>query len=119
MWWIIVALFIIIIVLKQLLTHNISVENSIEKFKNGAIVIDVRTPSEFASEHHQGAVNIPLDNLSQITTVVEDKSRSILLYCHSGARAVAACSRLRRMDYQDVHNIGSYSRAKKVMREIA
>ncbi|MCF6176870.1 MAG: rhodanese-like domain-containing protein [Victivallaceae bacterium] len=118
MWWII-AVFIIIIVLKQILMHNISIDNACEKLKNGAILIDVRTPSEFSGGHHSGAVNVPLDNLDKITAVVEDKNSSILLYCHSGARAAAACSRLRRMGYSDVSNIGSYSRTRKAVDKIA
>ncbi len=114
MWWI-VGIFIVIIVLKQLLTHNISVADAAEKLKNGALLIDVRTPGEFSGGHHSGAVNVPLDDLDQISTVVKDKSSSILLYCHSGARATAACSRLRGMGYSDVRNIGSYSRARKAV----
>ena len=116
MWWI-VGIFIVIIILKQLLGHNISIKDAIEKFKNGAVLIDVRTPGEFASSHHQNAVNIPLGNLAQISNVVKDKKSPILLYCHSGSRAAGACAQLRRMDYQDVHNVGSYSRTKKVVNQ--
>ena len=118
MWWII-GTFIVIIILKQLLTHNISVAEAAEKLNHGAILIDVRTPGEFAGEHHPGAINVPLDNLNQITTVVKDKNSSVLLYCHSGARAAAACSQLRRMGYSNIRNIGSYSRTQKVLNKIA
>jgi phage shock protein E len=118
MWWV-VAIFIIIIVLKQLLTHNISIENACEKLKNGAILIDVRTAGEFAAGHLDGAINLSSDEFSQIATVVKDKNHTILLYCQSGARATVVCSRLRGMGYSDVSNIGSYSRTRKVVTKIA
>jgi phage shock protein E len=118
MWWIIAA-FIIIIILKQLLTHNISVDNACEKLKNGAILIDVRTAGEFAAGHLEGAINLSSDAFSQIVTVVKDKNHTILLYCQSGARATVVCSRLRGMGYSDISNIGSYSRARKVVGKIA
>ncbi len=116
MWWIF-AIFIVFIVLKQLLSHNISLDDARAKLSEGAVLIDVRTPGEFTAGRLDRAINIPLHELEKISQVISDKSQPILLYCHSGSRAAAACSRLRRMGYSNVSNVGSYSRTRKILTE--
>jgi len=60
-------------------------------------LLDVRTPDEFAQEHIEGAILIPLqtlsENLSQLQSVKEKK---MIVYCHSGNRSVAAARILVR-----------------------
>ena len=45
----------------------------------GAVIVDVRTPSEFSQGHTKGAHNIPLDRIDAITKVVTDKSTPLYL----------------------------------------
>jgi len=113
--YIIIGVFVFLFILKSLLSHNISIADAVEKLNNGAVLIDVRTPEEFASGAHKGAINIPVDDLGRIGDHVPDKNNAVLLYCQSGMRATSACSTLRHTGYSDVHNIGSYSRAGKVV----
>ena len=58
-----------------------------------AVLVDVRSGSEFASGHIPGAVNIPLD---QIEARLDDLSRTlpIILTCQSGTRARMAAGLL-------------------------
>ena len=114
MWWIFIAVFGFFIIFKLFFLNNISIEDASEKLKAGAVLVDVRTPGEFASGAHNGALNISVDELGRIAEKVKDKNKPILLYCQSGARAAAACSRLRSMGYSDVSNVGGFARAAKL-----
>lgn len=72
----------------------------------GAFLIDVREPNEFASGHVAGAVSLPLSELERIGELVEDRSAPIFLYCASGVRSARAAAKLRRRGYANVHDIG-------------
>lgn len=53
------------------------------------IVLDVRTPEEFAQGHLPGAVLIPHDQLAARLDEL-DRDRWVLVYCRSGKRATTA-----------------------------
>lgn len=72
---------------------------------DGALLLDVRTPAEYASGHVRGATNIPVQELSLRMHEVGDKKRPIVVYCRSGARSAAASGLLRANGY-DVVDIG-------------
>ncbi len=73
-----------------------------------AVLIDVRSPGEFASGYIDGAISLPLDNISHtIITAVPDKGAEIIVYCRSGARSGAAKNILNGLGYQQVSNGGS------------
>ena len=59
-----------------------------------AVIIDVRTPQEFASGHIDGAVNIPYDQIGKSIDSLKGvkKDSPILLYCRSGRRSAIARS---------------------------
>lgn len=78
--------------------------------KDGALVVDVRTAAEFAGGHIEGAVNIPYSIVaSGIQEYQTDKSRPVIVYCHSGARAGVAKKLLHDAGYTNVINGGGYS----------
>jgi phage shock protein E len=58
---------------------------------DGAMLVDVRTTSEYDSGHVPGAVNIPLDSLSTRLDELPD-SGPIIVYCRSGSRSAQAAS---------------------------
>lgn len=75
---------------------------------DGAQLVDVRSPAEFAEGHIDGASNIPVDLLS--TRLQELKrDRPVVLYCLSGARSTRAARLLRAEGYGAVHNLGAMS----------
>lgn len=87
-----------------------------EAIKNGALVIDVRSPDEYASGHLSAVMNIPLGELpSRIPTVCPDKNRMILLHCLSGGRSGMAVGTLKSLGYTNAYNLGSYSRAEGIL----
>ena len=72
--------------------------------ENNAVIIDVRTGGEFASGYIDGAINIPLDNISSINGSV-DKDTVIILYCASGMRSTEAAKTLVDLGYTNVYNL--------------
>ena len=73
-----------------------------------SIVVDVRTPEEFAQAHVQGARNIPVQALAQrYTELGNDKQVPIVLYCRSGARSAVAAKLLRDHGFTHVTDIGA------------
>ena len=80
----------------------------VEEYKNtkGAVLIDVRTPDEYSQGHIPGSKNVPLQQFTDITSVVEDKETPLFVYCYSGARSRRAATAFQRMGYKNVTNIG-------------
>lgn len=62
------------------------------------LVLDVRTPEEFRQGHIDGAILIPLDELSRRMQEVPT-DREILVICRSGARSGVATAQLRSAGY--------------------
>lgn len=74
--------------------------------KQGAIVIDVRSPQEFAEGHIPGAICIPEYNIQrEIRNKVPNINSLIIVYCDSGVRSKNAQKRLQKMGYKQVYNL--------------
>ena len=55
---------------------------------DGPLLLDVRTPEEYATAHVPGAINIPHDQLAtRLGELGDAKDREIVVYCESGRRA--------------------------------
>ncbi|MEI6755259.1 MAG: FAD-dependent oxidoreductase [Paludibacter sp.] len=70
------------------------------------LIVDVRTPAEFAGGAYPDAINIQLDELPNRLGELGDKSRDITVYCASGARSAYAQRMLLQMGYINVKNGG-------------
>jgi phage shock protein E len=96
----------------------ISEETARSYLKQGAMVIDVRSAGEFQSGHLPGAINIPVNELEQqIPARVPNQQTVVLLHCHSGVRSGMGKRALTKLGYSKVFNLGSYTRAEKILRE--
>lgn len=82
-------------------------ENLANIIKEGAFLVDVRSPGEFASGSAKGAVNIPLDVIAQNIKKFEGK-KNIVVFCRSGNRSSQAKSILERNGIQNVTNGGTW-----------
>jgi phage shock protein E len=70
------------------------------------LILDVRTPEEFASGHVPGAHNIPHDQLpSRIAEIVDSKDREVVVYCRSGKRAAIAQEVLAEKGFQHITHL--------------
>lgn len=66
-----------------------------ELVKNGALIVDVRTPGEFNSGHIKGSINIPLDQINNKKADLKKKNKVIITCCRSGNRSGMAESMLK------------------------
>jgi phage shock protein E len=95
---------------------QISADKAGELIREGAKVVDVRTPQEFSADAVPGVINIPLDRIAQdAPKKLTDKSQPILVHCLSGGRSMMAKRQLAGMGYSSVHNLGSLARAKSIV----
>lgn len=85
--------------------------------KGEVLIVDVREPPELnASGKVAGAVNVPrgmlefrADPNSPYHDARFDRSKTILLYCASGARSALAGKLLKDMGYDKVFNLGGFN----------
>lgn len=92
--------------LKNLLGSGPKVDYS-ELLKQGAVIVDVRTKSEYKSGHIKSSVNIPLDNLrNNLSKLKNDKC--IICCCASGMRSTSAKSILKSNGFKEVYNGGGW-----------
>lgn len=117
--WILVAIFALAAIVYIFFERSgqISPQDAQAHLKSGALVIDVRTPAEFIARHLPGAINYPVDQIqTTFPPRVRDKSQPILLHCQSGMRSGVAKRKLRAIGYINAYNLGSYSRAERIVK---
>ena len=88
----------------------------LEALKDGAFLVDVRTPAEFSSGSVKGAVNIPLDNVQSQLQKFKNK-KNIVVFCRSGARSSQAKGILEQNGFQNVINGGTWQNVNHVVNE--
>jgi phage shock protein E len=69
------------------------------------ILLDVRTPEEFASGHIAGAVNIPVQDLTRLMSELP-QDLPLVIYCRSGNRSAQAVSILGEAGYSHLYDLG-------------
>lgn len=74
----------------------------------GAIILDVRSRSEFARGHVQNSINIPVDQLDNNLAKLKDKDQCIICCCASGIRSGMARKILQSRGYKNVMNGGRW-----------
>ncbi|HEX5828286.1 MAG TPA: rhodanese-like domain-containing protein [Candidatus Limnocylindrales bacterium] len=70
------------------------------------VVIDVRSPEEFAAGHIAGAVNIDVDGDFASGIAQLDKEGAYLLYCRSGRRSAIAAQEMAAAGFTDIVDAG-------------
>lgn len=75
--------------------------------KQGAVIVDVRSKSEYAGGHIKGSLNIPVDQLDKNLSKLS-KDKTIITCCASGMRSASAKSILQNNGYKNVHNGGRW-----------
>lgn len=82
------------------------------------IIVDVRTPAEYAEDHVPNSLNIDFYNpqfLAQLAKL--DRSKSYSLYCRSGNRSGQALQIMKQLGFEKVENLGSLDEAKATLRK--
>lgn len=76
------------------------------------IVLDVRTPEEFAGGHLEGAELRDVSSGELAAALPEmDPDAAYLVYCRSGSRAAQAEALMEQAGFDDVTNLGSLDQA--------
>ena len=72
-----------------------------------ALIVDVRTPEEFADGHYPGAINIPHDTILEgIEQLGVTEETPVILYCRSGNRSGQAEQALQKKGFIEARNAG-------------
>jgi rhodanese-related sulfurtransferase len=86
---------------------NSNNENLATLINDGAFLVDVRSPGEFAEGNAKGSVNIPLDQVQNQLAKFKDKE-NIVVFCRSGNRSGQAKSILEQNGFTNVTNGGTW-----------
>ncbi len=95
--------------------ERISLER-FEEMRKGkdVVVLDVRTPEEFAEGHVPGAVNVPIaaDDFEQRVAALE-KDKTYLVMCGVGVRSKTACGKMKDLNLKAVYDFSGGMKAWK------
>ncbi|MGH7297940.1 MAG: rhodanese-like domain-containing protein [Polyangiaceae bacterium] len=73
----------------------------------GAVLVDLGTPDEYASEHLAGAVNVPYEALALRQDELGEHERPIVLYARSRLLGIEAAQTLRGIGFHEVFDAGT------------
>ena len=75
--------------------------------ESGYIILDVRTPAEFAEKHIPNAINVPNESIGTAEiSELPDKNQLIMVYCRSGRRSKEASEKLVKLGYTNIIEFG-------------
>ena len=75
--------------------------------EEGYVILDVRTPEEFAAGHIAGAILLPDYEIGEkAESILTDKDQLILVYCRSGRRSKNAAKELAALGYTNIKDFG-------------
>lgn len=75
--------------------------------ESGYIILDVRTPEEYAEKHIPNAINVPNENIgTDEISALPDKDQLIMVYCRSGRRSKEAAEKLVKFGYTNIVEFG-------------
>ena len=75
---------------------------------NEVVVLDVRTPEEYAEKHIVNARLLPLDTIDEAAAAeaAPDKDAPVLVYCRTGVRSAEASQKLAALGYKHIYDFG-------------
>lgn len=88
--------------------YTVQAEEAVEMIAAGErVVIDVRSPAEFAESRVVGAINIDVDGTDFADRIAElDPESPYLVYCRSGNRSAVAASQMEEAGIKDIADAG-------------
>ncbi len=110
--WLTTLLFAVLLSLSARAEQMVP-EVALTKVAQGAMLVDVRTPEEYAEGHLPEAVNIPFEQIAEVFAKQGiAKDTPVVVYCRSGRRSGIAKESLEKAGYQEVYNGGGYDSLK-------
>jgi phage shock protein E len=104
---VVLAILVVLVLYQRFTAVRISGSEARALVSDGAVLVDVRSPGEFSGGHIEGAISIPIQELTGRTEELGDKNGPIVLYCQSGARSAMAKRLLESQGFTQVHDMGS------------
>ena len=89
-----------------------------EALKNGAVIIDVRTPHEYDQGKVTGSINIPLDRIQSGIGRIKEMKKPVVVCCASGMRSSAA-KQLLKSSGIEVYNGGSWTSVLQIVNKLS
>ena len=88
------------------LVTEVSQQEFMSQKPGSYLILDVRTPEEFAAGHLDDAMNIPHDHVAdQLPQIQQYAAKPVLLYCRSGNRAVKTAEVLAKAGFTNLHHL--------------
>jgi len=85
---------------------DINYNELMQKKKQGAIILDVRSEQEFRENHIDGAISISQYEInSKVQNIIPDKNQEIVVYCTSGIRSRKVYENLKKLGYKKIYNL--------------
>ena len=105
--WVVAIMFGALFSVQQLqASDGVDVKTAQSMKQQGALLLDVREPSEYSEVHAPNAKLIPLGQLgSRLQEIKTYKDQPILVVCRSGGRSARAVSLLQEAGYSQVSNV--------------
>jgi len=87
--------------------NTINVESLDQYYGNPAyVIIDLRSPGDYARGHLKGAINIPYENLEEYGKL--PKNKTLILYCERGNTSLFTARELMKKGYQTKSVVGGF-----------
>ena len=94
---------------EEITYRQVNMDEAITMMEEGSgyIILDVRTPEEFAEKHIPGAINVANETIgTDEIPELPDKDQLILVYCRSGNRSKQASEKLVALGYTNIVEVG-------------
>ena len=94
---------------EEITYRQVNMDEAITMMEEGSgyIILDVRTPEEFAEKHIPGAINVANETIgTDEIPELPDKDQLILVYCRSGNRSKQASEKLVALGYTNIVEFG-------------
>jgi phage shock protein E len=79
-----------------------------QAFQKGAVIVDVRTKSEYQQGHVEGSKNIPLNEIKLKLETIRKWNKPVVTVCRSGSRSAMAKNLLKAAGIE-VYNGGAWT----------
>ncbi len=89
---------------------------------NELLVVDVRSADEYAEGHIEGAINIPINEVTQNLALLPDLNANIVVVCGSGHRSALVMTALNLVGYTNVRSMisgmGGWTKAEQPVTDV-
>lgn len=86
--------------------------------QQGAVIIDVRSASEYDRGRIPGSLNIPVDRIAVSVPRIRELNKPVICCCASGHRSRIAANTLKQAGIKEVYNGGSWEKVLRMLESL-